>query len=187
MVILRETTSQAAVSALASAWEQPQSFAYLPAKSSVDEGWVRRCLEQLPAHLAEGHFALLTSGSTGQPKLVVGERLRAEALARVLHGVQDSEPLQETILTLPLSYCYAFVNQWLWSRVAGRRLVGTAGFADPAALGQALEAAQEAMLCLVGAQLPLLRTNFGSRRFPGVRPPQRRGGQLVASSTKYRA
>lgn len=182
MVILRETTSRTDALALAEAWAAPKSFAFLPAKTSVDEDWVRSCLEALPAQLAEGHFALLTSGSTGQPKLVIGARQRAEELTRVLHGVQESEDVAETILTLPLSYCYAFVNQWLWSRVLGRRLVCTDGFADPGSLRIALARAEDAMLCLVGAQLPLLRSHFQGERFPGVTRLHFAGGPFPQGS-----
>ncbi len=155
-------------SPLADAWSRPETFAYLPEKTDVGVDEVQRWLELLPEELHRGHFALLTSGSTGHPKLVVGARARAEALTRVLHEVQDSEPVRETILTLPLSYCYAFVNQWLWARVHDRRLVPTLGFAAPDRLRAALESADEALLCLVGAQLPLFERHLPDTVFPGV-------------------
>ena len=184
MVILRETNSRDDAAALAKAWEESATFAFLPAKSTVGEDWVRASLAQLPSHLATDHFALLTSGSTGKPKLVIGARQRAEGLARVLHQVQDGDAVQEAILTLPLSYCYAFVNQWLWARVHGRRLVTGEGFGDPGRLREALSKADRAMLCMVGAQLPLLRSNFPDDVFPGVSRLHFAGGPFPQGSLK---
>lgn len=125
-------------------------------------------LEQLPDPLRRDHFALLTSGSTGQPKLVIGARSRAERLAAVLHTVQRNELAAQAILALPLSYSFAFVNQWVWATVHERELVPTEGLKDPAALRQALVGARDAMLCLVGAQGPLLAAAFGGESFDGV-------------------
>ncbi|HEV7921434.1 MAG TPA: class I adenylate-forming enzyme family protein, partial [Thermoanaerobaculia bacterium] len=116
--------------------------------------------------LRRDHFALLTSGSTGRPRLVIGARPRAEELARLLHRVQDSAPVAETILALPLTYCYAFVNQWLWARVLGQRLVHTRGFSHADSLRAALRNAREAMICLVGIQVPLFAQ--GGESYPGV-------------------
>ncbi len=166
MTVVREIPGDP--SALDEAWSQERTFAFLPEKTEVAESWVADALAGLPPALATGHFALLTSGSTGHPKLVIGKRARAEALARTLHEVQDSASVQETLLTLPLSYCYAFVNQWLWAREHGRRLVATRGFGDPERLRGALDRAEDAMVCLVGAQLPLFERNFPDAVFPGV-------------------
>ncbi|HED66934.1 MAG TPA: long-chain fatty acid--CoA ligase [Planctomycetes bacterium] len=164
--ILEETPGDP--TAIDRAWEEPETFCVLPAKGDVSAQWVRAQWELLPERFERDHFALLTSGSTGAPKLVVGERCRAEALARLLHEVQDSECVAEAILTLPLSYCYSFVNQWLWARVVGRRLVPTLGFTDPARLAHTLEAARDGMLCLVGAQLALFEEHLPGRTFPGI-------------------
>ena len=76
-----------------------------------------------------------------------------------------------TVVALPLTYSFAFVNQWLWARQLGRRLVPTPGLAAPAELGRALDGCRDAMLCLVGAQVPLLELaedpleGHGPRRF----------------------
>ena len=166
--ILRESGSLDDVARLDRAWAAPETFAFLPEKSAVDDAWVEAALAGLPDELRRDHFALLTSGSTGQPKLVVGSRARARRLARVLHDVQDSDAVEEAILTLPLSYCYSFVNQWLWAREMGRRLVPTRGFADPGLLRETLERAQSAMLCLVGAQVGLFAAHLPDEVFPGV-------------------
>ncbi len=155
-------------SLLARAWDAREPFVLLPDRAGVSPGWVETSLSLVPEPLRAGHFAMLTSGSTGKPKLIIGSMARAEALARTLHRLQESEPVRRAVLTLPLTYTYSFVNQWLWSHVHGRELVRTAGLGDPGALGRTLEGAEEAMLCLVGVQVPLLTKYFGGRSFGGV-------------------
>jgi long-chain acyl-CoA synthetase len=162
--VLSERHEPGDLTRLGEAWAAAETFAFLPEKSGVAESWARDALAALPADLQRDHFALLTSGSTGRPRLVISAKRRAEALARLLHRVQEGEPVEETILALPLSYCYAFVNQWLWARVLERRLVHTRGFSHADSLREALRNARAAMICLVGIQVPL----FGSESYPGV-------------------
>lgn len=149
-------------------WGDPRTFAFLPSRGGVREDWLRRALEQIPDPLRHGHFALLSSGSTGEPRLVLGSRRRAEALARILHDVQSSEPVRRTVGLLPLTYSYAFVNQWLWARTYGRAFHPTAGFAQPSRLAAALDGSEETMVCLVAAHVPLFEQHYGDRSFPGV-------------------
>ena len=187
MKVLRETTVRADPAALADAWTASSTFALLPDKTAVDDGWLASALASLPAWARQDHFVMLTSGTTGAPKLVVGSRMRAEELARVLHVAQASEVVEETIVCLPLSYTYAFVNQWVWARVHGRRL-HLASAADPTAFAERLAGASEAMLCLVGVQVELLaRTAAGASypgfqrvHFAGARFPAHRLEQLTA-------
>ncbi|HEU5348605.1 MAG TPA: class I adenylate-forming enzyme family protein, partial [Ktedonobacterales bacterium] len=166
--ILTQHWVDAEVEVLASAWSAPPTFALIPDKIGSGSDLVAPWLETLTPMFQAGHFMLLTSGSTGTPKLIVGKRERAEALVRVLHRLQDLEALEETLVTLPLTYSYAFVNQWLWSRVFRRRLVLTRGLAEPDHLRERLASASQAMLCLVGAQVPLLLQHFCHESFPGV-------------------
>ncbi len=168
MRIIKETAGPETARALDQAWSAPETFALLPTKTSLTTEWVEQALEAIPSEFRSGHFCLFTSGSTGDPKMVVGERKRSEKLARVLHTVQDSEPVKETIGTLPLSYCFAFVNQWLWSRVSQRKLIHTHGLGRPDLLLDVLAQAQHAMLCLVGAQVPTLMEHCADRSFPGI-------------------
>ena len=171
---------------LDAAWTSPETFIVVPQHAASDDRFLASAAAKIPPVLGRDHFALLTSGSTGEPKLVVGCRRRAEALARTLHDVQRSEPVEEAVVALPLSYSYAFVNQWLWARVHGRRLVETRGLADPSQLARALGGSRAAMLCLVGAQVPMLlahvpgphpgviRLHFAGGRFPQESLPRLR-------------
>lgn len=166
--ILHDPEVRADPGVLDAAWTQDGTFAVLSERSGVDRNWVESCLGRLDPDLRIGHFGLLSTGSTGRPKLVIGNRQRAEGLARVLHDVQDSESVRSTVLSLPLSYCYAFVNQWLWSVVMRREFVVTAGLKSPESFAQALRNADRASLCLVGAQIPLLAALLPDDRFPGI-------------------
>jgi acyl-CoA synthetase (AMP-forming)/AMP-acid ligase II len=151
-----------------SSWDEIETVALVPVRSPVSRAWLEASLDRLPERLRTGHFCLLSSGSTGAPRLFVGAKARAERLVRVLHDAQDSEPVAETIVALPLSYSYALVNQFVWSRVFGRRLTMTPGFARPEALILALENAADAMLCLVGPQGQMLPGMLRGHVFPGV-------------------
>jgi acyl-CoA synthetase (AMP-forming)/AMP-acid ligase II len=168
MYTLTESDALRQPERLHEAWDRPETFAFISEKNEDVGEWVRRSLELLPPEIQEHHFALLTSGSTGQPKIIIGPKKRSEALVETLHELQDSHPVEQTILALPLSYSYAFVNQWLWSRRFHRHLIATRGFAQPDELGHALDSARNAMICLVGVQVPLLSRFFEGREFPGV-------------------
>ena len=168
MILLSEQEAQRDVQCLARAWEGSDTFVFLPEKMGVDLDWVKNSLALFPESLRSGHYALLTSGTTGAPKLVIGKRERTEALAATLHTLQESEPVEETILALPLSYSYAFVNQWVWSWCHRRKLTLTPGLKFPGVLLQALQQARNAMICLVGVQVPLLSKAFQGQSFPGM-------------------
>jgi acyl-CoA synthetase (AMP-forming)/AMP-acid ligase II len=178
MTILLETEVQREIQRLHRAWEDNPTFALVPEKSGVKNEWIEKGLALLPDELKNGHFVLLTSGTTGAPKLIVGQRQRSEKLATVLHQAQESEPVQETILALPLSYSYAFVNQWLWSHCHQRTLKLTPGLSDPAEMRRALQQARKAMICLVGVQVPLLAAYFKDETFPGVLRVHFAGGRF---------
>ena len=168
MIILRENEARDDASRLDQHWQTSETFVFLPDRA--EERWptLREATAGIPEAVRTNHFALLTSGSTGEPKLVFGSRARAEALARALHIAQRGETVRQAALALPLTYCYAFVNQWLWARTFGRPLVSTGGLSDPARFAAALDGLEDAMLCLVGAQVPLIASHFGDRAFPGV-------------------
>jgi acyl-CoA synthetase (AMP-forming)/AMP-acid ligase II len=166
--ILTSQSAAADAEWLRSAWRRPESFILVPAKSGLEPNQIARFAELVPEQLRTEHFGLFTSGSTGEPRLVLGSRARATRLVEILHDLQHGDPVAETTLVLPLSYTYAFVNQWLWSERFGRRLVTTAGFSRPDALAADLARAEQAMLCLVGIHVPLLVAHYAGARFPGV-------------------
>jgi acyl-CoA synthetase (AMP-forming)/AMP-acid ligase II len=166
--VIREAEVRADPKALRDLWTSPQTFALTGNHLPSNEQWLNESLALIPSEYRTGHFVLMTSGSTGEPKLVVAKKSRAERLVEVIHVTQDNEPVCETIVCLPLSYSYAFVNQWLWAHHIRRSLVVTEGFTRPAGLKDVLDAAHDAMICLVGIQVPLLSSLFGSRQFPGI-------------------
>lgn len=170
------------IAALDRHWAQPGSFLVGGVHGATVQDLASAVAAPLPDAWAEGHYGLLTSGSTGAPKVVVGSRARSERLTEVLHEVQASEPVAETVLALPVTYSYALVNQWLWARHHDRRLVPTDGFADPARLRAALAAADHAMVCLVGAHVSLLHRFFGGAVFPGVIRLHFAGGRFPQES-----
>jgi acyl-CoA synthetase (AMP-forming)/AMP-acid ligase II len=168
MLSLTENEIRSDLRQLEDAWSGKASFAILPDKLSVSRDWLDQNLALIPSERQIGHFVLLTSGTTGQPKLVVGARDRAAALSRELHHRQDSEMVRQTISVLPIAYSYSFVNQWLWAREHGRCFSLTAGLGDPTGVVQSLADADQAMLCLVGIQVPLIASGAEGRSFPGV-------------------
>lgn len=182
MRTLSETEVRHDPACLAQAWGGEDTFVLLPDKSGVDKDWIQRGFSLLPQDLRIGHYVLLTSGTTGLPKLVVGERRRSEQLVEVLHQLQESEAIQETVLVLPLSYSYAFINQWLWSHHFQRRLLVTPGLKNSDALLDALEQARHAMLCLVGAQVPFLADLYRGKVFAGVARVHFAGGRFPQES-----
>jgi acyl-CoA synthetase (AMP-forming)/AMP-acid ligase II len=159
-------------------WRARRPFVLVPAKTTIDDKWLTGALATMPTWALEGCFAMLTSGSSGDPKLVLCEMERAEKLVRTLHDVQDNQGVDVAIVTLPLTYSFAFVNQWVWAEVHGRRLLQTRGLADPVGLRNALLESTRAMMCLVGVQAPLLLQHFGDLVFPGVARIHFAGGRF---------
>ncbi len=168
LVVVCEAEARPHPNLLHDLWAGPATFAFVPNHLPAGEQWLDHALAQIPWDYRTDHFVLLTSGSTGQPKLVVAGKSRAERLVEVIHAAQDNEPVHETIVCLPLSYSYAFVNQWVWAHHMRRKAIFTEGFARPDELERALESAQGAMICLVGIQVPLLLSLFESQQFPGI-------------------
>ncbi len=167
---------------LTETWEELHTFLLAPAKTSATAEWMANACRLLPRHLRDDHFGLLTSGSTGSPKLVIANRDRASRLVNVIHAEQALEAVQETIVALPLTYSYAFVNQWLWSHVNRREMVVTGGLAKPDEFRKALEDANQAMICLVGSQVPMLLSTFKDHTFPGVTRINFAGGRFPQES-----
>jgi len=150
------------------AWSEKPTFVFLPRKSRVSDDWLNDQLSQVPESHANDRFGLLTSGSTGEPKIILSLKSRAEKLSLVLHDLQDSANVQSTIISLPLSYSFAFVNQWTWAKVTGRKLVFSEGLKEPEDFLSKLILHEDSMLCLVGAQVPMIINNYGGMIFENV-------------------
>jgi long-chain acyl-CoA synthetase len=155
--VLSEAEVQKNPALLSEAWNADSSFILLPTPAPITREWLSEAVALVPAEFAQGHFGILTSGSTGTPKLVIGSKSRTTLLAGEIHARQELEPVETAIVTLPLSYSYSLVNQWVWAHLHGRRLVQTRGLADPAALLATLDETKSSMLCMVGSMLPVLR------------------------------
>ena len=166
--VLRQQEVNVEITRLDAAWNDHTTFAFVPEKSGTPNRWIEEKLAALPCEYTKDHFVLLTSGSTGQPKLVVGHRDRAERLATVIHKLQENEPVREAIVALPLTYSYAFVNQWLWARHHKRKLLITRGLSQAESLRRSLLGSKDGMICLVGAQVPLLLQHCGGTSYPGI-------------------
>ncbi|MGO9689948.1 MAG: AMP-binding protein [Syntrophobacteraceae bacterium] len=178
MRILSEGQISGNLSVLNQTWDEAETFALVPDRGGVTREWIAERISTIPSKYQLNHFVLQSSGSTGVPKLIVGNRGRAEMLAGLLHRIQNSEPVRQAILVLPLTYCYAFVNQWLWSRVFNRDLIQTRGFRSPDELRTILDEARDSMICLVGAQLPLFRKHLPDRSFKGISRVHFAGGRF---------
>jgi acyl-CoA synthetase (AMP-forming)/AMP-acid ligase II len=167
--LIHEGRDPATLAELAKAWDSRSSFTLAPQPSPFSSDHLNKAVSKLPAELEENHFGLLTSGSTGRPKVVIGRKSRTAALVAEIERRQDLRTVRSTVMALPLSYSYGFVNQWLWAHLSQRRLIATAGLADPAGFLEALDREIDTMLCLVGSQVPILRNFLGKgRRFTNV-------------------
>lgn len=186
MKIIYDYSAVATAAELQKAWFLKSTFAVVPAKTEYSDKVLQGLLKLIPEDLCKDHFVLFTSGSTGRPKLVIGSKARAVKLAQVLTEVQNSGPVKQVFTVLPLSYSYGFVNQWVWATENKRELLFTEGFSNPGALQESLENAQDAMLCLVGAQVPLLNRYYGdSLRFTNIIRLHFAGGKFPQDSLDY--
>jgi acyl-coenzyme A synthetase/AMP-(fatty) acid ligase len=163
------------------AWMQENSFVFISDSASVDRLWLDSAIAALPQEFNTGHCAILTSGSTGLPKLIVGEKKRSERLAQTLHALQRNELATDTILALPLSYSFAFVNQCVWAVTLERQALPTSGFADLQVFESTLAASTASMLCLVGVQATMLVEAFRGRVYDGVTNLHFAGGRFPQS------
>src|ERR1051325_7273484 len=100
LTILRDSSVEEKPQRLNDAWESPESFVFVADKSGIEGPWIEQALAGLPSLYKTQHFILLTSGSTGQPKLVIGSKMRAEELVHILHEKQNSETVKEAIVVL---------------------------------------------------------------------------------------
>ena len=183
--IIYEHEAKADTFLIEACWSGSPTFIFIPDKSGVSSTWLDHVVELIPPELSSDCFGILTSGSTGEPKLILGNKTRSENLVRLLHKLQDSEPVSETVCALPLTYSYAFINQWLWAHVFKRNLRLTRGFSEPDHLKETLSQARNAMLCMVGGQVPLLRQYFSETVFPGIIRLHFAGGRFPQEQLEF--
>jgi long-chain acyl-CoA synthetase len=126
-------------------------------------------------------LAVLTSGSTGEPRAVAVSEANLERGVEAIHAAQALHDVASTGVVLSLAYAYALVNQLFWA-VRFERSVWLPGELRSLVLAlPALRAAGARMLCLVPAQARQLATlgigaaaalpavevvNFGGAPFP---------------------
>ena len=165
--IIRECEVTDGTAVLEECWSDSSTFLFIPDKG-VNSSWLSRVTSLIPNEYGKNCFGILTSGSTGEPKLILGNKARSENLVHELHHRQCSEAVSATVCVLPLTYSYAFINQWLWAKVFRKNLVLTRGFSEPDHLKEALSDSDNAMLCMVGGQVSLLRRYFPDLVFPGI-------------------
>ncbi len=167
-------------------WEQSKTFVILPSKFKDAQNSILEALKALPLSLHKDHFILLTSGSTGAPRLVIGSKLRAQKLVNVLFEVQQCQILENIIGTLPLSYSFGLINQWLLAKEEKLQFVPSEGLASPKIFFEILSCAPNSMLCMIGAQVELLRQTVGAhQQFPLVKRIHFAGGLFPQLSLPY--
>ncbi len=166
MKIINSSTLKADYSDVQHAWTSKNAFCLVSDTGSRIS--VKKLIFAQEPFLQSNHFAFLTSGSTGEPRLIVGDKTRSESLVKTIHTAQSADEVKTTICTLPISYSYAFINQWLWAFVMQRNFVATSGFSRPDALKEVIQNSENSMLCLVASQLSMFRKFFERTSFPKV-------------------
>lgn len=126
-------------------------------------------------------LAVLTSGSTGEPRAVAVSEANLARGIEAIHAAQALHDVASTGVVLSLAYAYALVNQLLWAVRFERRLWLPGELRSLVLALPALRAAGARMLCLVPAQARQLVTlgvggtaalpavevvNFGGAPFP---------------------
>jgi len=112
-----------------------------------------------PARADERAFlVLMTSGSTGAPKLLAVDEQSLWRGIAAIHAAQSLENVASTGIMLPLAYSYALVNQLLWAATYGRECFCLPGLIDPAGTLENIREHDVQMLCLVAHQIRTLRS-----------------------------
>lgn len=105
-----------------------------------------------PKAPADVWIAMMTSGSTGEPKIIATTAMRLTCGVRAIHRAQKLDDCGSTYAVLPLAYSFAFVNQLMWSVLFGRQLFVSMGMLSPAHLFNAIRETGASMLCFVANQ-----------------------------------
>ncbi|MCB0393246.1 MAG: acyl--CoA ligase [Bdellovibrionales bacterium] len=148
-------------------WDSPASVLVTP-RSLANDPSTKKPIKLFNAEYPISHFGLFTSGSTGKPQLLIGNKERAHQLVEKIHFAQDNQVCDSTVLILPPTYSYAFVNQLIWAHHFKKQIVLTSGFKDPECLFKSLEETASSMTCMVKSLVPMLFRYAGKRTFPNV-------------------
>lgn len=107
-----------------------------------------------PVHVDDSLFmVLLTSGSTGEPKLLAVSEKNLVAGIRAIHMAQALADVSSTAIWLPLAYSYALINQLLWAVLFERRALMLPGLLDVPMSFARVQQESSAMVCMVAHQI----------------------------------
>ena len=74
--IIYEHETKADTLPLEACWSGSPTFIFIPDKSGVSSTWLDHVVELVPPEFGKDCFGILTSGSTGEPKLILGNKTR---------------------------------------------------------------------------------------------------------------
>lgn len=134
-------------------WNDKNTFLILPEKSTYSNDQLKKIVTLIEP---QGSFGLFTSGTTSSPKLILGKK---EKTAELVYQINDKQGLGEidlTIVTLPASYSYSLVNQYLWAIKFEKSLLTLSGVQSLVKVCL-VESDKNLMLCLVGSQIDFLK------------------------------
>lgn len=134
-------------------WSDKNTFLILPEKSTYSNDQLKKIVTLIEP---QGSFGLFTSGTTSSPKLILGKK---EKTAELVYQINDKQGLGEidlTIVTLPASYSYSLVNQYLWAIKFEKSLLTLSGVQSLVKVCL-VESDKNLMLCLVGSQIDFLK------------------------------
>ncbi len=105
-------------------------------------------------------FGILSSGTTGDPKLIVTTEQRLVSSIQAIHNAQQLETISSTGVLLPLCYSFALINQMFWAIYYERSL---SLFNDSSGSLSALLFAHThniEMICMVPEQITVLNKDL---------------------------
>ena len=127
------------------------------------------------------YFMISTSGSTGIPKIIVASKERASRMCETIVNYQGIMECKDIIVSLPLTYSYAFVNQFLIADLYSKNLIVTEGLSNPSNFIEKIQSSVDSMICLVGSQLSILEKHISDKTFNNVKVLNFAGGRYPHS------
>ena len=122
-------------------------------------------------------YILATSGTTGSPKYVFSDITRNEKLCQLINEKQHLKACKSSIVLLPISYSYPFVNQFLMGYFHNINLLYHDHYKGLSQLKMQLMESENVMLCLTNAYVKILKPLLHSEdTFPNVKTINFAGG-----------